>query len=190
MKKFILVAVFLCCFQYTFSQVKKEIPEAPKSKLESFSENSGTMLKKEFFDVAIVKGVQFEVLKLTDMSNNSVEAGLRISATLGSGSYLSSYVAFLDKDEIDGFEKAIDYMLTNVSTSSVPVNNIEYRYMSRSGFSATVYNGSGTWSSKKTWRLNLRLEKYISASNAYLTAEELPKIKEAIAAAKLKLQSI
>ena len=46
----------------TYAQDKKELPIKPKNNIENFSEQSGAMLKKEFFKIANIKGSNFEVV--------------------------------------------------------------------------------------------------------------------------------
>lgn len=187
MKKIAVISTLLIITFCCNAQDKKDLPTAPKSKLEAFSEKSGTMVKKDFLKIAELHSVSFEVLTITDLTTNETIQGLRISTSTSNGSYMTNYVAFLDKDEIDGFLKAIIYMSETVIKSDIPVNYVEYTFTSKSGFKASVFNGKGVFSSKQKWQSSFQLEEFLSNSAVMVPIDDLPKIKDAIIFAQAKL---
>ncbi|HVW97487.1 MAG TPA: hypothetical protein VHA56_16055 [Mucilaginibacter sp.] len=179
MKKVIFTLSLVLSVIYSFCQVKKA-DEAPKSKLETFSESSGSMVKKEYFEIDKVKGVKFQVLKLTNVSTGTTLSGLRLEAESG-GSFSSTKTAFLDADELDGLIKALTYVNESVLNTPVPANDVEFNFHARSGFSAGVFNY------RNKWLGYVKLERFDSQSQFDFAAEDFQKVVEIIKSAKTKL---
>ncbi|MBE9583769.1 hypothetical protein IM792_04855 [Mucilaginibacter sp. JRF] len=187
MKKLVLLTAAILSIQFAHAQTAKTAVEAPKGSFENFSETAGNKIKQEIFDVANVRGIDFQVLKLTNTTNNDYKAGLRIAARLGSGGSRSSYNTVLDMDELNELQKVIENLTTESIDKTNTFANGECCYMSKGGFLATTFNESGN---KMTGYLVLQLKQYRSGSKAYMAAKDLPKLRDAIAAAKVKLQSL
>lgn len=156
----------------------------PKSHIEMFSE-SGSLIKKEYILVDEVDALRFEVLKITDVTTQKIVMGLRITPILGS----NIGVAFLDSDEIDGFLKSVDYMITSVVSEKAPANSVEYNFTSRSGFEFSTYNSQGFFGGKKKWSVSTTLEPFILNSHISLSVEDLQQIKGAIQHTEAKIES-
>jgi hypothetical protein len=186
----IFIAIVLLsgsAFSQTTTLATQEKDSKPKSKIELFSDKAGAMLKKEFIPLGTLRNTQFQVLKITDLSTNEAQSGLRLYTPGAVGSVSTSSVAYLDADELAGFIKAVDYVTQNVANTPAPENDVEYNYESRSGLRFGIFNSAAIFSSKKKWSVILRPEKFYASATGYFTTDDLPKMKELLEQAKSKL---
>lgn len=161
----LLAAVLLVSFN-TFSQAVKE--KAKKSNLETFSEQSGSFSKKEYIELGKVNGVTVSIIKITDIINQKSVSGIRFSGNTG-GTYSSEKTAFIDKDEVTNFLKAVSYINEKVFDSPLPTNSEEYNYYARSDFSGGAFN------SNKEWKGYLSLDRY-SDSTFFFKKDDFKKL--------------
>lgn len=155
--KTICIAIMLVPI-FCFSQSDKT--DKTQSKIEGISTKSGVLLKKSYLNIGKVKSVDFQVLEITDVTSKQRTKGLRIE-TAETGTYSSgSAVAFIDEDEIDGLINALQ-QFKELVLQSVPENDVEYIFTSRTGFTAFLYNY------KKKWVFNIKVDKYKANSQPY-----------------------
>ena len=148
----------------------QQSPEGKKSNLETFTTREGHLYKKTYETVGATKRLTLQVLTIEDLTDRSKLQGLRIETTTVSAAYdIDSKIAFLDKDEIEGFLKSLNYFKTDVFPSS-PANYTEVVYYSRSGFRASSFLD------KKKWSLVLQLERFDNRSKVYLNESELDEL--------------
>lgn len=177
-KALLLVTISLSCLLSLAQQKQTEAQQ--KSKIELFSDKSGSLVKKEIIDIGLLNSIKFQVEKLTDVSVNTTISGLRLEGPSTSSYSKRDFIAFLDSDEIESFAKAIEYLI-GASNKPVPDNYVEYNFTSRSGFRA------GSFKSKDKWDVYIQIDKYDSNSEYFLTANELSNIKDLLTQVKAKL---
>ncbi|HKG06343.1 MAG TPA: hypothetical protein VKB19_07795 [Pedobacter sp.] len=172
MKKLFLAGII--CFWVstsTFAQVQKE--KSKQSNLETFSEQSGSFSKKEIIELGKVGALSVSIIKISDIITGKGISGIKFSGYTGSGSYSTQKSAFLDKDEVANFLKAVSYINEKVFDSPLPLDNEEYNYYARGSFSG------GAFSSAKEWKGYLSLDNY-SGSTFFFKKEDFKKIIDII----------
>ncbi|MHC2993700.1 hypothetical protein OB13_19750 [Pontibacter sp. HJ8] len=183
MKKFLLT-LFIAVSVSTITHAQEKVTDKasqPKSNLETFLDQSGSLIKKEYVTIGKVKGINVQVLKITDLIKNSTVSGLRLEGITTSSYSSDSKIAFLDSDEIENFIKAIDYINSNILNLPA-AGSTEVIYSSRGGFS-----GGAFVDSKNKWSTFMQLEKYDSRSMFFLSAEDFSQMKDLIVQAKAKI---
>jgi hypothetical protein len=180
MKRIIIFSLLLFSTLSSLAQIKK-VDDSPKSKLEAFSEKAGSLIKKEFITVGRVNNrFAIQILKLTDILNNTTVVGLRFEGE-GTNTYSSTKVAFLDSDEVDGLIKSLTYINTSVLNTAPPDVDVEYNFHARSGFSSGVFNYHNKWMGY------MKLVNYDSDSQFTFSVEDFHKALDLVVLAKSKL---
>lgn len=166
MKKTLLLASGLLLSLSGFSQNEKV--QLKKSNLETFSEQSGTFSKKQFITLGKVNNVTISIIKITDLITQKGISGIKFSGYIIGGNG-NEKTAFIDKDEVTNFLKAVSYINEKVFETPSPTNSEEYNYYSRSSFSG------GAFSSGKDWKGYLSLDNY-SESTFFFKKDDFKKI--------------
>jgi hypothetical protein len=177
MKK-ILILLLICINIYAYSQ---DDEKSKISKLESFAELSGTLIKKEFIDIVKLKNLTVQLYNVTDLNKNIYIKGIKLSTTSYnriSGS--TEHSSVLDADEIDGLIKSIEFSISVLNER--PLSYTEYIYKSRDGLKFALFSND-----KGEWTPVMQLNKYKSDSYIIFKTEELKPLAEIFKAAKNKL---
>lgn len=176
--KQVLILLMLFVFTSAYSQVKP--PEkTEKSKLETFTLKTGSLIKKDFITIGTAGKVEVTVLKLSDLVASSNISGIKLETSIYKSYGSSTKSCFLDSDEIDGLVKSGNLLLSTLNQSTDTYT--EYVFTSRDGFQA------GAYQSKKEWKYFLKLEKYDSDSNVWLEKQDFQKLIDLLTEAKAKL---
>lgn len=187
MKKVLFLSLFIFLSISVFAQVEKEAG-ASKSEAVAFSSRDGALIKKEFYNLGKVKGIDFSVLVLTDILKNEKIACLRIITTYFSSASRSSdeYIGTLDSDEIDACIKSLIYIKDNL-LSIVPTTYTECEYKSKDGVKMGAFNDSkefGKWSSY------VQTKSYTSRSAVFLKGEDIDSFIVKLTEAKQKINEL
>lgn len=171
--KQLLIMTLLILSNLGFSQ-EKDL----KTETEKFGGKSGRLLKKEFFEIGKVNGVEISTLKVTDMNDDVSQSALRFTYQTY-GTYSKTKIAHLDKDEIDGLILSIQEIKNKILLST-PTTYTEVTYKSNTGFEF------GAFSSKKDkiWKSYLQVDKYDSDSMVTFKEIDLEKLLEFVTIAK------
>lgn len=148
------------------------------TKAEEFSATSGTLLEKNFNDLGAVKGVKIRVIKVTDIISSVSVSYLQFEYETG-GTYSSTKVAGLDKDELDGLIKSLKALQETVFPTQRD-KYTEISYKSRSGFEAGTYFDV----SKSKWNCFLRIDKYDGKSLVFLNQDDFSTVLKLVEQAK------
>jgi hypothetical protein len=111
-----LVFFYLVTFT-SGTQIKKEEPKKPATKLEAFLATKGKLIIKEFYELGKVSGKYGSKIELTALimyepgQENKKVRGLKIEITEG-GRYEKTDSSFLDLEEIESLSSAIVYMIS------------------------------------------------------------------------------
>jgi hypothetical protein len=174
-----LLFLSVALFSTLVSGQIKPPEKTEKSKLETFTLKTGSLIKKEFVLIGNAGKVEVTVLKLSDMVANTSISGIKLESSVYKSYGSSTKSCFLDSDEIDGLIKSGNLLLSSLDQ---PVDNYtEYVFTSRDGFQA------GAYQSKKEWKYFLKLEKYDSDSNVWMEKQDFQKLIDLIGQAKTKL---
>lgn len=167
-----------------FAQQKKE-EEASSSKTLEFMAKDGSLLVKEFYDLATIKGVKCQVLIIKDIVANKKIGCLRLETAYYS-SYSSSpdtYIGTLDSDEIDACIKSLKYLKDNLLSQPADTYT-EAGYKSRDKVEIGAFYSveKQNWSAYvQTKSYTTRSMKFFDANNLDSLASEMEKAKELIA---------
>lgn len=146
MKKILLslvCAIVACGAVFAQTQAKDEIPES-KSKSIEFLKADGTFLVKEFYDLQKVKGVECQVLIMTNVVTGKKMGCLRLETNYRSQYSSDSYIGTLDADELDACIQSLDY-IKNTLLPSMPQVYTEAEYKTNDGVKFGAYYNKGKW---------------------------------------------
>lgn len=160
-KTIIAVVTLLMLCNVSFGQVAKE---ESKSKSIAFSAQAGSLIKKEFYPIGKVKGVEFEVLIMTDILKNEKMGCLRLKTSDYSSK--DEYIGTLDLDEIDACVKSLEFIKDKLLTT-VTENYTECEYKSKDGVKF------GAYSEKTKWTAFIYTKSYTYRSASFFNSDEL-----------------
>lgn len=179
---FIVLSLFIA--SPVFAQQKKE-EEASSSKTLEFMAKDGSLLVKEFYDLATIKGVKCQVLIIKDVVANKKIGCMRLETTHYS-SYSSSpdtYIGTLDSDELDACIKSLKYLKDNLlSQPATTYTEAGYKSRDKVEIGAFYSTDKNNWSAYvQTKSYTSRSMKFFDAENLDALAAEMEKAKELIA---------
>lgn len=181
MKKFALIFATMLCCSVAFAQSAKDDAEKTTSKTLEFLAKDGSFNVKEFYDLGTVKGIQCQVLIITNVVKNEKIGCLRVEKDYYS-SYSSSsdsYIGTLDYDELDACIKSIDYIKETLLPSQPEVYT-ESQYKTRDNVQVGAYFDT----KKKTWTAFMYTKGHTSRSAAFFDSSNLTELSEIMARAK------
>jgi hypothetical protein len=164
-------------FAFSQEKVEKQTTQA-----EQFSATAGTLIEKQFIDIGKVKGITVQVMKFKDLNNGTSQSALRFEYEYKSSYSSDTKVSVLDLDEIDGLIKSITNLNTTVFSSTRNVYT-EVTFISRTGFKAGAYYDVD----KAKWVTFVKLEKFDSNSQVFLTTEDFATLLTLVEQAKTKM---
>lgn len=176
MKKYTIIPVHLLIALVmatgASAQTPKEVKEAAeKSKIETFSLKTGSLIKKELVTVGTTKRVEVSKLIITDITTNTSISGIKLETYVDKTYGGSTKSCFLDTDEIEAFLKAAKYLAELAPSTSG--NYTELQFTSRDGFQAGAY-----FDKKKSWKYFLKLERYDNESFVLMEKEDFQKLHD------------
>jgi hypothetical protein len=182
MKRYLFCIVIIIISHKSYCQESKNVQEShEKSKVETFSLKTGSLIKKEFIEVGTIKKVEIKSLKITDMLAKTSISGIKLETDIYKSYGNTTKSCFLDSDEIDGFIKSGKLLIEALATGNT-TNYTEFQFTSRDGFQAGAFSND-----KGNWSFFLKLEKFDSDSYVFLNKEEFEKILSTVEDAKAKL---
>lgn len=125
----------------TFAELAKEQPSAPKTKMEAFQAQTGSVVVKGYTDIGKVSSlgtVEVTAMEFADVSSSKKISGIVIEVT-ESGRLENSDRAFIDYDEIPDLLKGLDY----VSRATTKITNhpmFEATYSTKGDFKITAFS--------------------------------------------------
>ena len=146
-----------------FAQQNKAEGEKSKSKAVEFMSQSGTLIRKDFYDIHKDKnGVTCQVLILTNILNNKKSGCLRLETNYFSSVGTDTYIGTLDSDEIDAAIKSLKYIAeTLVLTSPETYTEVEYSTRDKIQIGAI------------TWEVYVQTKSYTSRSMSTIKADKI-----------------
>lgn len=165
---------------FAISAQEPKVKEQAKSNAEKFSERSGSLIQKEFFEIGEIKKCELKVIHYKDLISNQKTSALKFEYEYKSSYSSDTKTALLDADEIDGLIKSIKIIQESIFPST-PSDYTEVSFRSRSGFEA------GCYSKKDSWSAYMKLESYDSNSYVFMDKEDLIKLLIILEQAKAKL---
>lgn len=156
---FIFILIILISIE-SFSQTSNDIRQTSKSKAVQFMEKDGSFLKKEYYNLGVIKGVECEVIIITDLKDGT-KIGCLTLKTSNSG-YM--YSGTLDADELSAAIQSLEFINKEVLPNE-PTKHTEYIYISRDEVRMGIYSYSYMQynTTKYKWRLFVKPNKYINS---------------------------
>lgn len=179
MKKFSTTALIIAfaCF-IAFSQSTNEEPKSNSVTLE-FMDNSGSFIKKEFYDLPKVKSATCQALILTDIKTNKKIGCLRLKTVYYSSYTKSSdsYIGTLDYDELDACIQSLTYIKDNLLQAPTDTYT-EVEFKTRDNLKI------GAFCSKGKWDAFIYTKGYTSRSAEFFDADNITSLISVMEQAK------
>jgi hypothetical protein len=187
MKMLIVLALLSVCIP-AFAQEQHPMYETvvPATELERIQEQTGVVIIKSFSAIGAVRGaagaLRVEAVDLLDARTQKHRYGLVLQISpFGKDHHEAS--AFVDYDEIDPLLKGGED-ISKVTEAVTKLQNFEARYATNGGLSLVVFNSPAG-------EISAAVEiEHIGAERTLFTLNDLAKLRQIIANAKLKLDSI
>lgn len=179
MKKIILFFLLLLSANFTaIAQEKQNNEPESKSNSVAFLAKDGTLIQKDFYQIAAIKGVGCEVLIIKDLISNKKIGCLRLKTTYYS-SYSTTYIGTLDADEIDACVQSLQYIKEKLIPST-PETYTEVEYKTRDGVKIGAYCEGG----QNKWTVYVQTKSYTNRSEEFLDSSNIDKLINAMITAK------
>lgn len=180
MNKIFLIVFFMVA---TSSLYAKD--DEPSTKLETFTVKTGTVIIKGYSDIGTIAaeyGAKITVHSqdLTNPSNTKLHSSGIVITVKESGRLERESRAFVDYDEIDSLISGIEY-ISKATKAITNLEGFEATYKTKGYLKVTVF---GTQYSTKAV---ISIDK-ISATNAFVSLENLKKFQELVINAKTTIK--
>ena len=145
MRRFLLLLIaFVLVTSVLFAQGSKG---ESKSKSIEFMASCGSLIKKEFYDLyKKVKGVESQVLIITNVLTGKKMGCLRLETSDYSGGSKDSYIGTLDYEELDACIKSLTYIKDELLLTHPDVyTEVEYKTLDDLKLGAYYSNSKGKW---------------------------------------------
>ena len=182
MKKLFILLVLLCSVAVSNAQEKET--EKSQSNAVLFEQSIGSLIRKDFYNLPKVRGVENQVLILTDILTGKKIGCLRIETKPFSSSN-ETYVGRLDFDELDAAIKSLSYIKETILPTTPDVYS-EIVFKSKDGVQLGTYFNEKT----KKWVVFIYTKSYTSRSATYCDETELSEMIEIMKTAKNKIQEL
>jgi hypothetical protein len=163
----------------------EELTQGPKTKLESFERQTGTVIIKGFANIGSVRGlgeVSVTCMELTEAANASKQYGITIEV-VSSGRLEREDRSFVDYDEIESLIKGIDY-ISKAGPDITPLENFEAIYQTKGDLSLITFSTS-PGKSEAAVRSGR-----IGGATAFISTTQLAELRDLILRAKQTLDSV
>ncbi len=159
----------------------------PKTKIEAFDAQQGTVVIRGFSNIGELKGVyggvvSVESRELTHAATGRKEFGIAIDVKETSGLERQSW-SFIDYDEIDPLVNGIDY-ISKIDASVTRLDNFQADYRTKGDLLIS------TFSSSSGENLCSIESGQIGSPSIFLNVADLARFRRLIISAKTKLDSI
>ena len=136
MKKLFILLVFLCSVAVSNAQEKEA--EKSQSKAVLFEKSIGSLIRKDFYNLPKVSGVENNVLILTDILTGTKIGCLRMETKYHSSYSSDTYVGTLDFEELDAAIKSLSYIKETILHTTPDVYT-EFSFKSKDGVQLGTY---------------------------------------------------
>lgn len=161
---FIILSFVLVC-NTSFAQDAEDVS---KSKSIKFMAKSGSLIKKEFYDLPEVKGINNQVLIITDILSGKKLGCMRIETSYYNGHSSDLYVGTLDYEEIDACIKSLTYIKDKLLQTKPKVYT-ETIYKTLDNLKIGAYYSK----EKSTWRAFIYTKEDISHSAEFIDTSNI-----------------
>lgn len=186
MKRFYLVVLLVFSFNLVYAQQTGSKDESKSETLE-FMRKDGTCFVKEFYDLGKIKGVECQVLVVTDVVQKSKIGCLRLITRYSSSVSSDSYIGTLDYSEIDACIQSLEYVKSAIQNKPTIYTEIEYKTNDGIEIGA-YYNEKTTLVANKGWRAYVYTKNYTNRSAEYFDTDNIDSLIEILKNAKSMIE--
>ncbi|MBQ8222119.1 MAG: hypothetical protein IJZ87_02040 [Bacteroidales bacterium] len=161
---------------------EKSVDDKSESKTLEFMSQGSSLIKKEFYDLGKVKGVECQVLIITNLLSNERLGCLRLETKYQGYSSSETYVGTLDYDEIDDCLNSINFICENILTIT-PTVYTETEYRTRDNIEVGAYYSEN----KSSWTAYLYTKNYTNRSVEFFDLESLSSLAKIMQNAKVMI---
>lgn len=136
MKKYVLFALFCSLLNPIFSQ-EDDLYDKLNNPLE-ISEYEGGLIQRDFYFLENIKGVEYNVLIITDLLTKEKHGYLTISIDDDIPNSTKFYSGYLSFDEINTCLLSLDY-INNYVQLTTPTNYIDIKYKNKNNVQVGAY---------------------------------------------------
>lgn len=167
MKKLILT-LFISVLVFSVASAQQAPEPESKSKTIEFLSKDGSFLLKDFLSSTKIDGLDFQVLIITNIKDNSKIGCLRLTTK-----YIDdTYIGTLDEDELDACILCLTYIKDNL-LNTAPTNYTEVEYSTRDGVEFGAYYTIDKNPSKNKWNIYAKTKSYTWRSRENINPENL-----------------
>lgn len=171
-------------FTPLFSQSQVAKDGEPKTKLEQFQFQTGSVVIKGYSEIGKLNAlgsVTVLAMEFTDAATGAKQQGVVIEVK-EDGRLEVKDRSFIDYEEVDALLAGLDYILV-ASPSVTQLSSFEATYRTKGNFAVSTFSSgySGIGASIQCG--------YLRPASAYLSLEQLHKFRALVAEAKLRLDS-
>ncbi|MEO5924269.1 MAG: hypothetical protein ABIR70_10620 [Bryobacteraceae bacterium] len=164
----------------------RQPPPAPKTKIEAFEAQSGSVVVRGFSRIGEMKGIYGGVLTVQSMEFTQAVTGKKeygITIDVKETDRLErSNRSFIDYDEIASLLKGIEYV-SKIDSSVTPLESFQADFRTKGDFKVS------TFSSGKEILASISSGS-IGATSLFLRLSDVPKLRDLVASARDKLDAV
>jgi len=189
----VLIVALICAATsllgpYAIAQPAEE-KSPPKTKLESFQRQTGSVLIKGYTEIGTIASaapslasLQVRSMEFVNPVSKQKQTGIAIERTSFNSrmDVLGTAIAFVDYDEIDDLLKGIDYV-SKTTADVTKHSSFEVKYETRGGFAVTIFNES-------KGKVQAAID--IGTRSVHISLEEFSKFRSIIVQAREKIDAL
>jgi hypothetical protein len=165
-KRFLGIIIILCFVVGLFGQIDER-----RSKLEELNYKPGIYVRKKVIKIDEFKGMGFSVVKVHNLEDGTYFPGLEITKAFNDGYHITTERVFIDNDDIDNFQNALNKIEESISKNE---KDWEVIFRSLGGFSMGYkYNEED-----KEWQAYISSMRYRPESIVWLDINEFKSFKK------------
>lgn len=185
MKKFYFAVLLLFSINVVMAQ-ESNSEDVSKSETLEFLKKDGACYKKEFYDLGKIKGVECQVLIVTDVVQQSKIGCLRLKTKYMTTVSVDSYIGTLDYSEIDACIKSLEFIKSELQ--SQPPVYTEFEYKTNDGIKIGAYYDEGNKKKAPGWTAYIYTKGYTSRSAEFFDSSNIDSFIDVLNKSKLLIE--
>ncbi len=182
----LLATLGLAMFIVLAANAQEADSQQPKTKLERFVAQDGAVIVKGFSTIGTLRAkyggsIIVECKEFSNVALGTKEYGITIEVK-EVGRLERSHKSYIDYDEIESLLKGLDY-IAKVNKSATPLDNFQADYRTRGDLVLSTFNTDNALAAAISSGV-------IGKTDAFIELEDLSKLRELVASARVKLDSI
>ncbi|MCX7987635.1 MAG: hypothetical protein N2662_11930 [Bacteroidales bacterium] len=143
------------------------------------------LLHIRFYDAGNIDAIEFKVMIVNDVLNNSVKKAVRLEMIFQNELLMQPKINEFDASEIEPLRKTCDHILEQINFEPLD-HYVDILYVCKGGFTL----GAFYTPIKKKWTIYLKLIYEDSKSTLHIDTDELVYLKKLLGEIKIKLDEL